>query len=114
VASTWWLDVETGNSWESAQAGDSPTSQANNAAALLGTVDYLRGQGVQQIGVYSTRQQWSEITGGAAMRGLPVWYAGTGTLDAAMTHCAPDGSFTGGPVRLVQHSLGDFDANEPC
>jgi len=114
VASTWWLDVETGNSWESVQAGDSPTSQANNTAALQGTLDYLSAQGVQNLGVYSTRRQWSEITGGATLGGLPVWYAGTGTLDSAMTHCAPAWSFTGGPVRQVQHSLGDFDANEPC
>ncbi len=114
VASSWWLDVETGNTWQSLVAGGSPSAYANDTAALQGTVDFLRAQGVADVGVYSTRRQWAQITGGASLGGLPVWYAGTGSLEAALRHCGEGWSFTGGPVILVQHSVGDFDANERC
>jgi hypothetical protein len=53
---TWWLDVETSNTWN----GD-PTA---NTAVLQGMYDYLRSHGVAKVGLYSTSYQWQKITGG--------------------------------------------------
>ena len=55
---SWWVDVETTNSWQS--------STTNNVAMLQGEVDYLKSVGVTQLGFYSTTVQWGTITGGGA------------------------------------------------
>ena len=122
---TWWLDVETANSWN----GDGPS----NAADLQGSVDYLRSHGVPAAGIYSTSAQWSSITGGYSatnastyaadwapeftaqypMTGSPVWVAGLGTSSNASSNC--NSSFTGGPVWLAQYSDGSgYDADLAC
>ena len=122
---TWWLDVETGNSWN----GDG----SSNAADLQGSVDYLRSHGVPSVGVYSTTSQWTTITGGydsttAAsyatawapeftaqypMTDSPVWVAGFGTASSATTNCGS--SFTGGPTWLAQYNDGSgYDADLAC
>jgi hypothetical protein len=113
-SATWWLDVETGNSWEALLYGATPAYLANDTAALQGTVDQLRSQGVSTVGVYSTTEQWNQITGGATLGNLPVWYAGTGSLATAQTHCSSVYSFTGGPVALSQWESGGFDADWRC
>jgi hypothetical protein len=108
----WWLDVETGNSWN----GDG----RSNAADIQGSIDYLRGQGVAGIGIYSTSYQWSSITGGyvvpAPSTGPLVadWVAGAGSLSQASSWCGPGFSFSGGPVQLVQYPAGSFDGNYVC
>ncbi len=102
---TWWLDVETGNSW-------SATDLSANTASILGSLDYLNGQGVV-VGAYSTRYQWNKITGGASLPLLPNWVAGARNAQQAATFCA-DRTFTGGPVMLVQWVEGRFDHDYPC
>jgi hypothetical protein len=101
---TWWLDVETGNSW----SGD----LAANLADIAGAIDYLASRGVV-VGVYSTRYQWSKITGGASIPGLPNWVAGATDADQASRFCSTR-SFTGGPVLLVQFVQGRFDYDVAC
>ena len=124
LTATWWLDVETGNSWN----GDG----ASNAADLQGAVDYLRNQGIAAVGIYSTSYQWQTITGGYSatntyasrwaseftpmypMTDAPVWVAGVGTLSSANTACASAG-FAGGPVWLAQYADGSgYDADLAC
>jgi hypothetical protein len=102
---TWWLDVETGNSW-------SPTELAANTASVVGAVDFLESRGVG-VGVYSTRYQWTKITGGASLPLLPNWVAGARNVQQAAAFCA-DRTFTGGPVVLVQWVEGRFDHDYPC
>jgi hypothetical protein len=111
---TWWLDVETGNSWESLQYGSSPTYLANDTAALQGMADQLRARGVSTVGAYSTTSQWTQITGGASLGSIPVWYAGVGTLAQAQSRCSSAYSFTGGSVTLTQYASGGFDADWRC
>jgi hypothetical protein len=111
---TWWLDAETGNTWESLEFGQTAASYANDTAALTGMRDYLRGQGVRTVGVYSTAHQWGQITGRASLGRAPVWYAGLGGPSSAAAHCGPAFSFTGGPVRLTQYAKGGFDADNAC
>lgn len=110
----WWLDAETGNTWESLEFGQTAVYFANDTAALSGMGDYLRGAGVRTVGVYSTARQWQEITGGASLGRAPVWYAGLGGPSSAAAHCASAYSFTGGPVRLTQYAKGGFDADNAC
>lgn len=114
ASGTWWLDVETGNSWETLQYGLTSAYAENDTAALQGMVDHLRSHGVQTVGAYSTSSQWTQITGGATLGGLPVWYAGVGSLATAQSRCAPASSFTGGPVVLAQWASGGYDADWVC
>ncbi|HTJ76128.1 MAG TPA: hypothetical protein VL337_12280 [Acidimicrobiales bacterium] len=100
---TWWLDVETANSWSA--------DTALNLAAIEGAVDFLSAR-VAGVGIYSTGYQWAVITGGAWLPWLPNWVAGAGDPDSAAALCRA--SFTGGPVELVQYGLGGLDADYAC
>ena len=106
-ATTWWLDVETSNSWR--------TTTALNVAALQGELAYLRDvAGVTRIGFYSTQQQWNEITGGTlTFAAYPSWVAGGVTLKGAQDRCKRP-AFTGGSVALAQYLFSGFDANIRC
>lgn len=115
----WWLDVETGNSWESQESpysSDLATAYANDTAALQGAVDYLRGQGVGQVGFYSTGYQWGQITGGTTtqFQGSPDWVAGFSSATSATNGCAASSGFSGGRVALTQYRSGGYDADHQC
>ena len=56
---TWWLDVETMNSWQH----DGADALARNTAAVEGMRQLLAADGVTQVGLYSTGYQWSRIVG---------------------------------------------------
>ncbi|MEP6640041.1 MAG: hypothetical protein ABJC39_11885 [Chloroflexota bacterium] len=106
ASSTWWLDVETMNSWRS--------DVSLNVAALQGATRYLGSVGVISIGFYSTQYQWNVITGGTnAFAGSASWVAGASDAQAASANCAGAG-FTGGGVALAQYPVGSFDGNISC
>ena len=113
----WWLDVETGNSWETLESayGQTPTAQVNDRSALAGAVDALHDAHVGTVGIYSTSYQWGQITGGTGTQfsGQPVWVAGTSTLSKAKSNCSST-SFTGGQVTLTQYAQSGFDADWHC
>ncbi|HEV2412766.1 MAG TPA: hypothetical protein VGS28_03100 [Candidatus Saccharimonadales bacterium] len=90
---TWWLDVETVNSW---------TNDPNqNQQSLLGEHDALVASGVSIVGIYSTTAQWDEITG-SWINNWPSWGATTwSTARQAMTYCRGH-QFTGGQSLLMQ------------
>ena len=119
-AVTWWLDVEgsrtpgqPGNSWVG--------SGVVNAADLQGFMDGLRLAGAPEVGVYSTAYQWGDITEGYTratrtsyrtawklaplfpIEDAPVWFAGVGTSDEAVTRCTTT-SYTGGEKLLSQYA----------
>jgi hypothetical protein len=104
---TWWLDVETSNSWRS--------DTSLNVAALQGEVDYLTGTAhVVKLGIYSTSYQWGVIAGGSqAFNAYRSWVAGVGSLKNAQSHCGGSG-FTGGGVSLAQYAWNGFDADLIC
>lgn len=112
--SVWWLDVETHNTWESLEYGESSRYLRNDAGVLAGMARLLHKRGVRKVGVYSTGHQWLRITGGARLGRAPVWYAGSGTLRSARTRCRPAYSFTGGPVRMTQYLRNGFDRDLRC
>jgi len=103
--STWWLDVETDNSW-------SPTDLLANVASIKGTIDYLRKQPGVVVGIYSTKYQWDRITGGAKVV-VANWVAGATSPADAKSRCTPAWSATGGPVVLTQY-FGTFDGDYAC
>lgn len=105
-AGTWWLDVETGNSWSQ--------DQAANFAVIQGASDALVANNVANVGVYSTAAMWSTITGTSGAQSIyPVWTApGPSSLAAGAGFCGA--SFTKGPVWLVQYSGGSYDEDYAC
>ena len=112
----WWLDVETGNSWQTGESayGQTATSRANDTASVAGAVAALVDAHVPSVGVYSTSYQWTQITGGTGQfTAQPAWVAGVGSLSTAQSNCAT-ASFTGGPVTLAQYALSGYDADYHC
>jgi hypothetical protein len=107
AGTTWWLDVETSNSWRS--------NTALNVAALQGEAAYLSGTAhVAKLGIYSTSYQWGVIAGGSpAFSANKSWVAGVGTLKNAQSHCGGTG-FTGGGVALAQYASNGLDADLVC
>lgn len=105
-ATTWWLDVETANSWR--------TDRPLNVAALEGARDYLESMEVAEVGFYSTPRMWERITGGTdAFADHPAWHAGAADIDDARDRCA-EPAFTGGELRMVQWVQDGLDHNIRC
>ena len=117
VAAKWWLDVETGNHWETIESLYGPTkaSDAIDQAELQGTIAYLTSVGVTQIGIYCTASQWKTITGGAGstFAAFPAWMPGYPTLAAAEAACL-DASFNGGRVAMIQYPSRGLDGDYIC
>lgn len=113
----WWLDVETGNSWETLESayGQNATAQANDQASLAGAVAALQSKAVPIVGVYSTSYQWSQIMGVSSVQfaAQPAWVAGVSSLATAQANCAST-SFTGGRVTLTQYASSGYDADYHC
>lgn len=110
---TWWLDVETSNTW---QRG-SEDARSRNRAALEGMAAYLDSRGAD-IGLYSTGQQWARIVGSvpddSPLAGLPSWLAGSSTLAEAVVACDLPPLTPEGRVTLTQYVPDDLDRNHSC
>lgn len=92
-SATWWLDVETSNTWNK--------NVVQNQNSLQGEYDALTANGATTVGIYSTTVQWQTITGGW-QNNWPSWGATTWTTAAqAKTYCTGH-QFTGGPSYLMQ------------
>jgi len=103
---SWWIDVETGNSWSS--------NTTSNTSVLHGMVDFLSSR-APGVGFYSTSYQWGVITGSTAtFAANGSWIAGASSSKQASSWCSPSHTFTGGPVRLVQYPSGSYDADVAC
>jgi hypothetical protein len=106
TSTTWWLDVETMNTWTK--------DTAQNQSSLQGETAALNDAGVTTVGVYSTTAQWGTITGGW-QNGVPSWGATTWTTAKQASAYCTGHQFTGGPSYLMQflpkHSL---DQNYAC
>jgi len=100
LGATWWLDVETENTWQK--------DTAANAADLVGMIDYFRSQG-GTVGLYSTASQWATIAGKtsstSALAGLPSWIAGSSSSGAPAA-CQKTGLTPRSRVGLVQYHVG--------
>ena len=140
---SWWLDVETGNTWESGTSG-----LANNVADLQGMVDALKSTGekatdstnsvvplggVAIVGIYSTSSQWKAITGGSTadpfpgaapfpagtasdtgLTSLPDWIPGARTLSGAQANCSLTGFTTTAKPTITQWFGKPYDGDVAC
>jgi len=110
---TWWLDVETMNTWQSGSA-DAP---ARNRATLEGMAAYLLAGG-GRVGIYSTGQQFTQIVGTVPatsnLAGRDSWLAGAASPIDARTACLEPALVPGGRVTLAQYVRGVLDRNESC
>lgn len=106
---TWWLDVETINSWE--------TNKAVNAADLEGMTAYFTGIGAS-VGLYSTAAQWSQIAGTVSptsnLNGLLNWRPGGASLATAKSACSAAPLTAGGRVTLTQYVAKNVDTDYSC
>lgn len=93
-SSKWWLDVETGNTWNN--------DTLQNQKSLQGEYDALVSNGATTVGVYSTTYQWQTIAGGWK-NNWPSWGATTwSSAKGAQSYCKGH-QFTGGPSLLMQY-----------
>jgi hypothetical protein len=110
---TWWLDVETTNSW---QVG-SRDAQTRNRATLEGMADYLLSRDAD-VGLYSTPEQWAQIVGpvgaDSTLVGLDSWLAGATTASEASDACRKGPLVPEGRVVLSQYVRDGLDRNQPC
>ena len=102
----WWLDVETGNSWSTADL-------SLNRYAIQGIITELRALSTSPVGIYSSSAQWQRITGGDHPAVDATWFAtGQRTQNRARSYCGA-ASFTGAPVWLVQY-VSTYDHDLAC
>lgn len=93
-ATTWWLDVETMNTWNS--------DVLQNQKSLQGSYDALSAAGATTIGAYSTTSQWQSVTGNW-QNNWPSWGATTWTTAKQAAKYCTGHQFTGGPSLLMQY-----------
>lgn len=105
----WWLDVETGNSWES--------NTVANTADLEGMTAYFESIGAK-VGLYSTSYQWGQITGTVPttsnLNNLPSWIPGARSATAAKNNCSLPPLTNGGSVTLTQFVSKNLDYDVSC
>jgi hypothetical protein len=110
---TWWLDVETENTWQTG----SWDALARNRATIEGMTDYLLSQG-GRVGFYSTGYQWGTIVGSvpstSTLVGRDSWLAGATSLSQAKSSCARTPLVPGGRVTLAQYAPDALDRNLSC
>ena len=110
---TWWLDVETANTW---QTGSAP-ARARNRAALEGMAARLSSSDAE-VGLYSTGHQWRRITGrvpeDSPLYDLDSWLAGSTTLAGARATCHREPLVDGGRVVLTQYVVDGLDHDHSC
>jgi hypothetical protein len=111
---TWWLDVETQNTWQSG----STDALARNTAALEGMAAYYQAQG-STVGLYSTAAQWGQITGSTVsstsnLNGLANWRPSGASLANAKANCSVAPLTSGGFISLTQYVVKNLDNNHSC
>lgn len=111
---TWWLDVETMNTWQVSSAD----ALARNTATLEAMTAYFTSKGAH-VGLYSTAYQWNEIVGSTVsstsnLNGLPNWRPSGASLANAKANCNVPPLTTGGYISLTQYVQKNLDKNHSC
>lgn len=110
---TWWLDVETANTWQSG----SPDALDRNRATLEGMTAYLVSRAAK-VGLYSTNQQWAQIVGSveesSPLAEKKSWLAGATSLSGARANCSRPPLVPEGKVVMTQYVMNGLDRNYSC
>jgi hypothetical protein len=111
---TWWLDVETMNTWQSG----SSEALARNVATLEGMTSYFKFQGAT-VGLYSTAVQWNTIVGTTVgtesnLNNLANWRPSGASLENAKANCLVAPLTSGGFISLTQYIQKNLDKNHSC
>ena len=105
----WWLDVETGNSWE--------TNKTANTADLEGMTAYFQSI-YARVGLYSTSYQLGQIVGnpsdGSNLNNLKSWIPGARSQSGAQTNCSSAPLTPGSIVTLTQFVSKNLDYDYSC
>lgn len=113
AAYTWWLDVETTNTWQSG----SSQAQTRNKATLEGMTAYVTLHG-GMVGIYSTSTQFHQIAGypssGSTLYHVDSWLAGASSASGAETNCTKPPLLAGGHVLLAQYVVSGLDHDVSC
>ena len=109
-AQTWWLDVETINTWQA--------DKNANRASVEGMAALFTHIGAK-IGLYSTPAHWFEIVGTVAktspLYAMPSWIAMGPTTEAKATKACGQVPLTaGGRVSSIQFVAAGFDYDVSC
>ncbi len=109
---TWWLDVETMNSWQTG------SGLALNKAAIEGFAAYYQSKSAT-VGLYSTKSQWEQIVGTTQVTsgnliGLPNWRPSGASLANAKDNCTVPSLTAGGTIWLTQYVQKNLDFNHSC
>lgn len=109
---TWWLDVETMNSWQTGNG------LARNQAALEGFAAYYQSKGAR-VGLYSTEVQWKQIVGvtpisSGNLKALPNWRPSGASLANAKDNCDVAPLTADGFISLTQYVQKNIDYNHSC
>ncbi len=108
-SNTWWLDVETENSWSTDTSQNRNSIQGEYNALTTRIID---NGAIPTVGVYSTTYQWNTITG-SWKNYWPSWGATiVSTSKQAAKYCTGH-EFTGGKTWLIQYS-GAIDQDYAC
>jgi hypothetical protein len=98
---TWWLDVERDPSWS--------TDLSENAQEVQGAINDLRGQGINNVGIYASPDVWNDIVG-PYQPPVPYWAAwwtgnGPANCQGIAAHAQSMGELLPtGPVFLTQYT----------
>lgn len=111
AGTTWWLDVESANTWDGTPAA--------NRAVLEGMTTALKASGARP-GLYANRSDWAAIVGrvpvASPLHDLPTWLAGATTRSGAAENCTHTTLTGGGRIELTQYvpPIGTLDADLTC
>ncbi len=111
---TWWLDVENDPSWSS--------NLSENAQLVMGAIEGIRAEGINNVGIYASPLTWSQIVGTyqPAVPYWMAWWSGQGgpyNCQNASTYTDnPNLSLPTGGVVLTQYTdnAGGFDGDYAC
>jgi hypothetical protein len=106
---SWWLDIETSNSWTS--------DPAKNRASLEGMVYAVQHAGLT-VGIYASSSSWSSLFGpvpvGSSLYSLTEWRPGAKTLRGAKSNCALAPFEGNGRVVITQYVSNNLDYDYSC
>lgn len=109
TSSTWWLDIETSNSWTS--------DPAKNQASLEGMVYAMAHAGIV-VGIYSSSGSWSSlfatVHADSPLYSLDEWRPGAKTLSRAKSNCTLAPFEGNGRVVTTQYVASNIDYDYSC